>query len=414
MTQFESIASVATGRDKSFLLDDMKQREQELKTSIKGKRILAIGAAGSIGSATVEVMADFEPSSLHVIDHNENELAELVRGLRSRKEGLSVEDFRTLPVDYGSPATRMFLHDQASYDIVLNFAAIKHVRSEKDVYSMLQMFDTNFRKQAQLLKWLSEIDFQGRYFSVSTDKAANPSSVMGASKRVMEHVMFDGHATGQTSFTVTSARFANVAFSNGSLLESFGRRLERREPMACPKDTKRYFVSLEESGQLCTLAALCAPNGAIVIPNLDPEDHLVPLEDVAFKFLEKRGLTPSIYTDEVEAQKAVEKDFAKQSWPLILTNLNTVGEKPYEEFIGANETVTNVGFQELSAIMYQESQGQHVSGLLETMNEMLESAQRAENPKPLDKNTMTDWLASVEPEFAKTYRSSDQHLDSRI
>ncbi len=393
---------------------DLRKAARTLKERIKGRRILAIGAAGSIGSSTVEVLAGYEPASLHVVDQNENELAELVRTLRSREQTLAVEDFRTLPLDYGSPAMRLLLHNQSSYDIVLNFAAIKHVRSEKDVFSMLQMFDTNFRKQAQLLRWLRETEFSGRFFSVSTDKAANPSSFMGASKRLMEHVMFSGEAADGLNATISSARFANVAFSNGSLLQSFERRLQQGQPLAAPRDTRRYFVSLEESGQLCALASVCGPDQHIIVPKLNPDEHLMLLENMARDFLERMGYNPEIMTDEAEARASVSRLRAEGRWPLLLTPLDTAGEKPYEEFIAEGETILDVGFDELMAIAYKPAEKGLVSALIDDIEAIFREGASAARPPTPDKEHLKNLVARIEPSFLTTHKSSEKSLDLRV
>jgi FlaA1/EpsC-like NDP-sugar epimerase len=393
---------------------DIQKFAGTLEKRVRGSRILAIGAAGSIGSSTVEVLASYEPASLHVVDQNENELAELVRTLRSREQSLSVEDFRTLPLDYGSPAMRLLIHEQAPYDVVLNFAAIKHVRSEKDVFSMLQMFDTNFRKQAQLLRWLKETGFSGRFFSVSTDKAANPSSFMGASKRLMEHVMFSGEAAEGLEATTTSARFANVAFSNGSLLQSFERRLQQGQPLAAPRDTRRYFVSLEESGQLCALASVCGPDRHIIVPKLNPDEHLLLLEDMARGFLESMGYTPAIMSDETEARASVGKLRAEGRWPLLLTPLDTAGEKPYEEFIAEGETARDVGFNELMAVAYKPAEKGLVSALIDDVEAIFREGATATRPPTLDRDHLKNLVARIEPSFLTTHKSSDKSLDLRV
>jgi FlaA1/EpsC-like NDP-sugar epimerase len=215
----DRLASVATGREESVFGPDLERSGPALREAVEGRRILVIGGAGSIGAATTRLIADYGPAALHVVDQSENQLAELVRSLRSRREGFEVEDFRTYPIDYGSPVMRWVL-DGAPYDAVLNFAALKHVRSERDTPSLMQMLDTNLLKNRTLMRELAARDFTGRYFCVSTDKAANPVSLMGASKRVMEHLIFSGRVVPEFRGEVTSARFANVAFSDGSLLHS--------------------------------------------------------------------------------------------------------------------------------------------------------------------------------------------------
>lgn len=408
------LAEIATKRKVSVFLQDLERYHSDINKAVSGKRILAIGAAGSIGSATVSTLADYGPAALHVVDHNENELAELVRTLRSRFQGLEIEDFRTLPLDFGSVAMRLFIHDQSPYDLVLNFAAIKHVRSEKDTFSMLQMFETNFLKQARLLRWLKEVDFRGRYFSVSTDKAANPSSFMGASKRLMEHVMFSGEAVEGLDAEIVSARFANVAFSNGSLLQSFQRRIDQKQPLAVPADTRRYFVSMDEAGHLCSLAATCVPHGHIVVPKLDPDENLILLENVARGYLTQLGLEPKIFSDETEARHAVVELRGKGMWPLLLTPLDTAGEKPYEEFVAQGETAFEAGFPNLSLVKYIGAEPGKISALIKAVEEIFRTANGSAVPKQLDKDTLKTLVGTVEPSFLQTHRASNKSLDSRV
>ena len=198
------LAVLATGRSSDLFSGDLQQRHEEIRKHLAEKTVLVIGGAGSIGSSTVEALTAFAPRSLHVVDTNENGLAELVRDLRSRREGLRIADFRTLPLDFGSLIFRRFLDEQEPYDYVLNFAALKHVRSEKDVYSLLQMLDTNVLKPVRLLRWLQDKEARGAYFCVSTDKAANPVNLMGASKRLMEHAIFSGEVAPDLEARITS------------------------------------------------------------------------------------------------------------------------------------------------------------------------------------------------------------------
>lgn len=413
------LAEIATGRATSLFAADMARARQTIATGVTGKRLLAIGAAGSIGGATVAEIAAFAPAALHIIDHNENELAEVVRRLRSRVDGLAIADFRTLPLDYGAPVMRAFLADEAAaagpYDAVLNFAAIKHVRSEKDPYSVLQMFDTNIVKQARFLRWLGETGFKGRYFSVSTDKAANPTSMMGASKRVMEHVLFDAGAGLGVGAVVTSARFANVAFSNGSLLQSFERRLAQGQPLAAPKDTRRYFVSLKEAGELCLIAATAAPDRHILIPLLDPQTALVSLETIAEGFLRFHGFEPTRCSDEDAARSMVERERARGRWPLLLTALTTSGEKPYEEFVGADESVVPLSFDALAAVPYRAPrQPQRVAELVDELGRLITALATGTRAGELDKEHLKKLLGSVEPAFLATHRETGLNLDQRV
>lgn len=401
---------IATGRDGSLFSADIAKRHDEIAALVSGKRVLAIGAAGSIGSATVAVLSDFDPAALHVIDQNENALAELVRQFRSRAEPFDIADFRTLPLDYGSPAMHAFLREQRAYDLILNFAAIKHVRSEKDPFSTLQMFDTNIIKQHRFMRWLDGIGFSGRYFSVSTDKAANPSSLMGATKRVMEHIMFDDEA-GKRPYTVTTARFANVAFSNGSLLESFTRRLGMGQPLAAPLDIRRYFVSLAESGQICTLAATLAPDRHIAIPRLDPEEHLVPLSDVAKGFLTDNGFEPAIYDDEIQARQSVEAEKNQGRWPLLLTPGNTAGEKAFEEFVADSETASEIGLGGMCGVSYVPTDGS-VGKMMADLSDYVRALDV--DPLALTTDALKAFIAQLEPAFLDTHVQSKLNLDQRV
>lgn len=410
MSQAIIRAQIATGRDGSLFSADIAARHDEIAALVSGKRVLAIGAAGSIGSATVSVLSDFEPVALHAIDQNENALAELVRQFRSRAEPFNVADFRTLPLDYGSPAMHAFLREQPTYDLILNFAAIKHVRSEKDPFSTLQMFDTNIIKQHRFMRWLDGIGFSGRYFSVSTDKAANPSSLMGATKRVMEHIMFDNEA-GKRPYTVTTARFANVAFSNGSLLESFTQRLVLNQPLAAPLNIRRYFVSLAESGQICTLAATLAPDRHIAIPRLDPEEHLVPLSDVAKGFLADNGFEAAIYEDETKARSSVDAEKVRGCWPLLLTTGNTAGEKAFEEFVADNETATEIGLDGMRGVPYVPSHGS-VGGMMTVLSDYVRSLDT--HPSALTTDALKALIAQLEPAFLETHVQSNLNLDQRV
>lgn len=405
----KSATRVATGRSDSLFAADLQARGPEIRDQIRRCRVLAIGAAGSIGSNTIKVLLGFAPDVVHIVDQNENGLAELVRQLRSAPEDLPVGELRTLPLDYGSRAMAYFLDSEPPYDLVLNFAALKHVRSEKDPFSTLQMFDTNIVKQARLIRWLSARSFTGRYFSVSTDKAANPSSLMGATKRVMEHVMFDADVTAGLPGPITSARFANVAFSNGSLLQSFENRFARGEPLACPRDIRRFFVSLEESGEICALAATLLSRRLIGIPRLDPEKYLVPLVDIARAFIEEHGFTPREYVEEAAARHNAASDRAAGRWPLLLTPPDTAGEKPYEEFVARGESVVEVGLTAMQAVGYQPPSNS-VSEMLRNVEAMFSNTTVGAD---LSKDRLKALVASLEPAFLEGHRDSPLNLDQR-
>jgi FlaA1/EpsC-like NDP-sugar epimerase len=339
---------LAVRREGDLCAEDVASRSREIRERIEDARILVIGGAGSIGAATLSLIVSHRPAAVDVVDLDENGLAELVRDLRSRAEGLSVEEMRFLPLDYGGPLMQRLLTTTSPYDLVLNFAAIKHVRSEKDELSLLQMLDTNLIKQRRFRDWLRQNGNSARYFAVSTDKAANPSSMMGASKRLMEDVIFDGPAGHNT----VSARFANVAFSNGSLLQSWLIRLSKGQPMAAPRDTRRYFVTLREAGQICLLTACCMPREHFAVPRLDPAQHLQRLEDLAAEVCSFFGFEPVIFADEDEARRSMPNELARGRYPILLTQLDTSGEKPDEEFVAAGETVVDVGMRSLLGVRH--------------------------------------------------------------
>lgn len=400
-----SLIRLATGRSRSFFQDDLDERRGLLSAALGGARVLVIGGAGSIGSATVRLLAEYAPEALHVVDISENGLVELVRDLRGSPTDLAVRDFRALPLDFGSEVFHRHLNSEPGYDFVLNFAALKHVRSEKEVCSVLQMIDTNVVKQAGLVRWLAESGRASRYFSVSTDKAANPVNLMGATKRLMEHVAFG--LDGKDGFKATSARFANVAYSDGSLLQGWFLRLEKRQPLAVPRAARRYFISLEEAGQICLLAAVAVEPGLIVVPKLNPREHLRELEKVASDFLAAQGYEAHPCGDEGSAKRIVEVDIADGRYPMLVTPLDTTGEKPYEEFVGNGERVHEVGMRALSAVIHNPPPRGSVERFLTLARSLI-----ADPTIEVTKFEVVAMLKDVVPEFA--HRETGKLLDERL
>lgn len=397
------LAQLATSHSVSRFEPDIEQNYALLEASVTGRRVLAIGGAGSIGSAVVELIAALNPAALHVIDQSENNLAELVRSLRCGQDLSGIADLRTLPLDYGGPIMEMFLASQEPYDLVMNFAALKHVRSEKDPYSLLQMLDTNVLKQFRFMNFLIAQGFRGRYFCVSTDKAANPASLMGASKRLMEHILF---ATDGFEGVRTSARFANVAFSDGSLLHAWLQRLAKRQPMAVPRETKRYFVSMQEAGHICLLASICAPDQAILVPRFDPSKDLVDLQVVAERLLHKLGLEPAFYENEEDVRSAMDREFVRGRYPVLLTPLDTSGEKPFEVFVGDGETLTRSNLQTLDIVSYYPAPQGSIAHLLQQLETWLSRRET------IEKVHVVDVIASVIPQLH--HFETGRNLDQRI
>ena len=402
----DALTRVATGRETSIFAEDLQRSEDRLREAISGKRLLVIGGAGTIGSETIHVIVDYAPACLHVVDVSENTLVELTRHLRSRTPRMEVEDFRTFPVDYGSPYAAAILDENPPYDAVLNFSALKHVRSEGSSASLLQMLDTNLLKNAAFMRQLARRGFGGRYFCVSTDKAANPVSLMGASKRAMEHLIFSDAVVPEFEGMVTSARFANVAFSNGSLLEGFFNRVAKDQPLACPREVQRYFVSPRESGEICAIAAFCAPENAIVIPDFRDAVHLVRLEDVSREFLRAIGYEPQIYEDEEAARNAVAGDRAAGRYPLLLTPLDTSGEKPYEEFVGEGEREAPFGLSALSSVSYVGTDPAALRALIDGIHAAVSGV------RTLSRGEVVALIKGVVPQLAHV--ETGRHLDQRM
>ncbi len=328
------INQYVTKRNGSMFKADIENNRAELSKRINGKSVLVIGGAGSIGSSFIKAILPFRPATLVVVDINENALAELTRDLRSTKGMYVPADYIPYPMDYASPAFEKMFRSRRGFDIVGNFSAHKHVRSEKDVYSVEVLIQNNVLHAKLLLDLLSVFPPE-EYFCVSTDKAANPVNIMGASKRIMEDVIF----TYSDKFPVKTARFANVAFSNGSLPASFIDRLQKLQPISAPSDVKRYFVSPEESGQICMLSCILGNNREIFFPKLEKE-QMMTFDKIATAFLLENGFE---VLECVSDEEAVDKsgDLKKGSvlYPVHYSDSNTSGEKAYEEFYTETETV---------------------------------------------------------------------------
>ena len=342
---YEFIGEI-TGRKKSYFLKDIQKNKKKLSDRIDGKSVLVIGGAGTIGASFVKAILHFKPAKVYVVDINENGLTELVRDVRSSMDLNIPKDFITYPINFGDKVFRKIFASEGPFDIVANFAAHKHVRSEKDHFSIEAMIENNVLKAKYLLDLLVEFPPQ-HFFCVSTDKAANPVNVMGASKKLMEDVIM----AYSSKLKISTARFANVAFSNGSLPFGFIERLMKKQPLSSPSDVKRFFVSPEESGQLCMLACILGESGDIFFPKLDPEKDLKPFTLIADGLLKKLGYEPDYCVSEQEARdKAQLLKKSSKKYPVYYFSSDTSGEKPYEEFFTDKETLDLKKYQALGVV----------------------------------------------------------------
>ena len=336
------IGKYVTNRETSMFLADIENNKEALTEKIDGKSVLVVGGAGSIGSSFIKAILPFKPASLVVVDTNENALAELTRDLRSTKGMYVPNDYVPYPMDFCSPVFEKMFRKRGGFDIVGNFSAHKHVRSEKDIYSVEALLQNNVIHAKKLLDLLAEYPPE-EYFCVSTDKAANPVNIMGASKRIMEDVIF----TYSDKFPVKTARFANVAFSNGSLPAGFIARLQKLQPLSAPSDVKRYFVSPEESGQICMLACMLGKNREIFFPRLEKE-QMMTFDKIAVALLHEHGYEVlECDSDEEAIDKATDLKNGSRKYPVHFSGSNTSGEKSYEEFYTDEE---NVDFDRLQAL----------------------------------------------------------------
>lgn len=343
------ISKHVTKRPESMFLTDIDTNREQLSQKIENKTILVIGGAGSIGSSFIKAILPFKPASLVVVDINENALAELTRDLRSTKGMYIPQEYITYPMDFASDVFKKMFRSRKGFDIVANFSAHKHVRSEKDVYSVEALIQNNVLHAKGLLDLLTEFPPE-EFFCVSTDKAANPVNIMGASKRIMEDLIFSYSDV----FPVKTARFANVAFSNGSLPAGFLERIAKQQPISAPSDVKRYFVSPEESGQICMLACMLGENRAIFFPKLD-EEQMMTFDSIAENLLHEYGYQVlKCQSDEEAIDKSENLKKGVNLYPVHFSVSDTSGEKPFEEFYTDTETVDMGRFQSLGVITDKE------------------------------------------------------------
>ena len=335
------------GRDSELFSSDIVSHEDALKIIIQKSRFLIIGGAGTIGQSVTREIFKRDPKILHVVDISENNMVELVRDLRSTN-GYGSGEFKTFAIDCGSLEFEALVNDQGPYDFIFNLSALKHVRSEKDPFTLMRMIIVNVFNTVKTLRMSREMGAK-KYFCVSTDKAANPVNMMGASKRIMEMFLMRESLTQDISM----ARFANVAFSDGSLLHGFNQRFLKRQPFSAPNDVRRYFVTQQESGELCLLSGLLGQNRDIFFPKLSEKLHLITFSEIAKSYLKERGYKPYECQSEEEARDKAEELIAKKYWPCYFFTSDTTGEKDFEEFFTDKEDLDMNRFETVGVIKNQ-------------------------------------------------------------
>lgn len=395
------VSKYVTKRKESMFLKDMEDNRDTLIEKIEGKTALVIGGAGSIGSEFIKVLLRYKPSALVVVDINENALTELTRDLRSTKGMYIPADYKLYAMDYYSAEFEKMFRKRNGFNIVANFSAHKHVRSEKDIYSIEALINNNVIHLIKLLDLLAEYPPE-EYFCVSTDKAANPVNIMGASKRIMEELIFSY----STFFPVKTARFANVAFSNGSLPEGFLKRLEKRQPLSAPSDVTRYFVSKEESGHICLLACILGKNREIFFPKLS-EAQMMTFGEIAEAPLSENGYRQQKFSDAAEAVCAMEAiNNGGIDYPVYYSGSDTSGEKLYEEFITEDEKVDIGRFEALGVIVGKEKKS------IEEVEEFIAKLEKSFESEIVSKEEIIDRIKSFIPEFnhIETNRTLDEKM----
>ncbi len=332
------------GRNTPLFSADLAEKENQIKDIVGNSRFLVIGGAGSIGQAVTLEIFKRDPKILHVVDISENNMVELVRSIRSTL-GYGSGDFRTFAIDCGSSEFEVLFGTEGPYDYVLNLSALKHVRSEKDSYTLMRMIEVNIFNTIKTLQLARDTGAK-KYFCVSTDKAANPVNMMGGSKRIMEMFLMRE----SLSQNISMARFANVAFSDGSLLHGFNQRFVKRQPIAAPKDVKRYFVTQQESGELCLISCLLGENRDIFFPKLSDKLHLIKFSEIAQRFLDLLGFEPYECETEEEARTRCEELIKGKKWPCYFFQSDTTGEKDFEEFFTESEELDMVKLSSIGII----------------------------------------------------------------
>ena len=388
------------GRTAPLFDDDISSRRKELEALVSNSRFLVIGGAGSIGQAVTREIFKRNPLALHVVDISENNMVELVRDIRSTL-GYIDGDFRTFALDCGSNEYRALMNGSEGYDYVLNLSALKHVRSEKDPFTLMRLIEVNILNTIKTLQ-MAKAQGAKKYFCVSTDKAANPVNMMGASKRIMEMFLMRE----SESMEISTARFANVAFSDGSLLHGFNQRFAKRQPISAPNDVRRYFVTPQESGELCLMSCLLGENRDIFFPKLSEQLHLTTFSDIAERYIENLGYEPYHCSTEEEARDRSDELIASKRWPCYFFKSDTSGEKDFEEFFTDNEILDMNRFQNLGVI---KNEANFSSDMLDNFLEVIYEL-RAQTV--WEKAPIVDLFNEMIPDF--DHKETGKYLDGRM
>ena len=388
------------GRSKTLFSSDISHHEKILSNIVSQSRFLVLGGAGSIGQAVTKEIFKRNPQKLHVVDISENNMVELVRDIRS-SFGYIDGDFQTFALDIGSIEYDAFIKADGQYDYILNLSALKHVRSEKDPFTLMRMIDVNVFNTDKTIQ--QSIDAGAKkYFCVSTDKAANPVNMMGASKRIMEMFLMRK----SEEIAISTARFANVAFSDGSLLHGFNQRIQKNQPIVAPNDIKRYFVTPQESGELCLMSCIFGENRDIFFPKLSEALHLISFADIAVKYLKQMGYEPHLCDSEEEARELAKTLPAQGKWPCLFTSSDTTGEKDFEEFFTDKETLDMTRFDNLGIIKNDPLYQQELLALFEQKIGQMKSELQ------WTKEEIVQLFFTMIPDFG--HKETGKYLDSKM
>jgi len=388
------------GRTQELFLSDVLSLEKVLRKEVSVSKFLIIGGSGSIGQAVTREIFKRDPKALHVVDISENNMVELVRDLRSTL-GYNSGEFKTFAVDCGSVEFEALMKGEGPYDYVFNLSALKHVRSEKDPYTLMRMIMVNVFNTVKTLRMAKEMGAK-KYFCVSTDKAANPVNMMGASKRIMEMFLMRESLTQEISM----ARFANVAFSDGSLLHGFNQRFTKKQPFSAPNDVRRYFVTPQESGELCLLSGLLGNNRDIFFPKLSEKLHLITFSEIAVRYLRERGYEPYDCESEDEARDRAEELIANKQWPCYFFKSDTTGEKDFEEFFTDAEDLDMRRFETVGVIRNEPEFDEA------KLNEFMRGIEVIREKGTWGKEDIVKLYFSLLPEFA--HKETGKYLDQRM